>query len=276
MVIGPIFFKKMHGTGNDFILIDNRDGRIEEARGPGLALCLCRRKFGVGADGLILIEDSSRADFKWQFYNADGSRAEMCGNGGRCAARFAVSLGIASSELTFETIAGIMHASVNGSTVRLQLPAAQGIRLDIPVEVRGGQVSLDCLNTGVPHAVCLVPDVKAVPIGEWGRIIRYDPCFQPSGTNVDFVQVLDTHSILIRTYERGVEAETMACGTGAVASAILSSYKGLTKSPVKVKTSGGEILTVYFELYGREARDISLEGEALFVYSGQTEDDLIV
>ena len=273
--MGPIFFKKMHGTGNDFILIDNRDSKIEDSKGPDLAVCLCRRRFGVGADGLILIEDSSRADFKWRFYNADGSEAEMCGNGGRCAARFAVSLGIALSELSFETIAGIMHANVRGSTVKLQFPQAKDLCLDIPLKIENEQIALDCLNTGVPHAICFVPDLESVPMLEWGRSIRYDPCFRPSGTNVDFVQVLDGHDILIRTYERGVEAETMACGTGAVATAILSACRGLTESPVKVKTSGGEILTVYFELDGKEARDIFLEGEALFVYSGQIEDDLI-
>ena len=271
----PISFKKMHGSGNDFIMIDNRDGRIEASKAHDLAVCLCRRRFGVGADGLILIEDSSRADFKWRFYNADGSEAEMCGNGGRCAARFAVSLGIALSELSFETIAGIMHASVKGSTVKLQLPQAEGLCLDMPLKIENKQISLDCLNTGVPHAVCFVPDLESVPILEWGRSIRYDPCFLPSGTNVDFVQVLDRHDILIRTYERGVEAETMACGTGAVATAILSACRGLTESPVRVKTLGGEILTVYFELEKREARAIFLEGKALFVYSGQIEDDLI-
>ncbi|NIA08583.1 MAG: diaminopimelate epimerase [Nitrospiraceae bacterium] len=273
--MGPIFFKKMHGSGNDFILIDNRDGRIGDLEAPDLSLSLCRRRFGVGADGLILIEGSSKADFKWRFYNADGSEAEMCGNGGRCAARFAVSLGIALPELSFETIAGIMHAHVIGSTVKLQLPAAKGLCLDIDLKIEDEQISVDFLNTGVPHAVCFVPELKSIPIKKWGRAIRYNPYFQPSGTNVDFVQVLDRHDILIRTYERGVEAETMACGTGAVATAILSALRGLTQSPVKVKTSGGEILTVYFELNDKEARDIFLEGPALFVYSGQIEEDLI-
>ena len=262
-------FKKMHGSGNDFILIDNRGGKIRDSHGPDLAALLCRRKFGVGADGLILIENSHRADFKWRFFNADGSQAEMCGNGGRCAARFAYMAGIAPRKLSFETEAGIIHADVMGSTVKLQLPQPKDLKLDVPIEIHGETFSLHCLNTGVPHAVYFTPDLESVPIFEWGRLIRFDPCFQPAGTNADFVQISDRHNILIRTYERGVENETMACGTGAVASAILSACKDLAESPVKVKTQGGEVLTAYFHLDGREVRNVFLEGETVLVYSGE-------
>ncbi|OEU54336.1 MAG: diaminopimelate epimerase, partial [Desulfuromonadales bacterium C00003096] len=142
-------------------------------------------------------------------------------------------------------------------------------KLDVPIEIHGETFSLHCLNTGVPHAVYFTPDLESVPIFEWGRPIRFDPCFQPAGTNADFVQISDRHNILIRTYERGVENETMACGTGAVASAILSACKGLTESPVKVKTQGGEDLIVYFHLDGQEVRDVFLEGETVLVYSGE-------
>ena len=263
-----LLFKKMHGSGNDFILIDNREGKIRDSQGPDLAALLCRRKFGVGADGLILIENSHRADFKWHFFNADGSKAEMCGNGGRCAARFACVTGIAPRKLSFETDAGIIHADVKGSTVKLQLPRPKDLKLDVPIEIHSETFSLHCLNTGVPHAVYFTPNLESVPIFEWGRLIRFDPCFQPAGTNADFVQISDRHNILIRTYERGVENETLACGTGAVASAILSACKDLTESPVKVKTQGGEVLTVYFHLDGQEVRDVFLEGETVLVYSG--------
>ncbi|MEA1867348.1 MAG: diaminopimelate epimerase [Thermodesulfobacteriota bacterium] len=264
----PLSFKKMHGSGNDFILIDNRKGNIKDSRGSDLAAFLCRRKLGVGADGLILIENSHRADFKWRFFNADGSKAEMCGNGGRCAARFACVTGIAQRKLSFETEAGIIHADVNGSTVKLQLPQPKDLKLDVPVEIHSETFSLHCLNTGVPHAVYLTPALESVPVFEWGRLIRFDPCFQPAGTNADFVQIFDRHNIQIRTYERGVENETLACGTGAVASAILSACKDLTESPIKVKTQGGEVLIVYFHLDGQEVRDVLLEGETVLVYSG--------
>jgi diaminopimelate epimerase len=252
-------FKKMHGSGNDFILIDNREGNLKNSQWPDLAVRLCRRKLGIGADGLILIENSHTADFKWRFFNADGSKAEMCGNGGRCAARFACLTGIAPRELSFETEAGVIHADVRGSAVKLRLPKLKDLKLDIPVEIYSKILLLHCLNTGV---------------FEWGRLIRFDPCFQPAGTNANFVQVFDRHNILIRTYERGVENETMACGTGAVASAILSACKDLTESPVKVKTRGGEVLTVYFHLDGQEVRDVFLEGETVLVYSGRIERDI--
>ncbi|MFO8240451.1 MAG: diaminopimelate epimerase [Dissulfuribacterales bacterium] len=262
-------FKKMHGSGNDFILIDNREGKIRDSQGPNLAALLCRRKFGVGADGLILIENSDRADFKWHFFNADGSTAEMCGNGGRCAARFAHLSGIAPKKLRFETEAGIIHADVENSIVKLQLTRPKDLKLDVPIKIHDKTFSLNCLNTGVPHAVYLTPDLESIPILEWGRLIRFDPFFQPAGTNVDFVQIFDRQTILIRTYERGVENETLACGTGAVAGAILSACKNMTESPVKVSTRSGEILTVYFRLDGREVRDVFLEGEAVLVYSGK-------
>jgi diaminopimelate epimerase len=267
-------FKKMHGSGNDFILIDNREGRIKNSQWPDLAICLCRRKFGIGADGLILIENSHTADFKWRFFNADGSEAEICGNGGRCAARFACLIGIAPRELSFETEAGVIHANVRGSAVKLQLPKLKDLKLDIPVEIYSKILLLHCLNTGVPHAVYFTQDLESVPIFEWGRLIRFDSCFQPAGTNANFVQVFDRHNILIRTYERGVENETMACGTGAVASAILSACKDLTESPVQVKTRGGEVLIVYFHLDGQEVRDVFLEGETVLVYSGRIERDI--
>jgi diaminopimelate epimerase len=268
-------FKKMHGGGNDFILIDNREGKIKYSQMTNLAKLLCRRKFGIGADGLILIENSHKADFKWHFLNADGSRAEMCGNGGRCAARFANLLGIAAQKLSFETEAGIVHADIKKSTVKLQLPQPKNLQLDVQIDIKGQTFFIQCLHTGVPHAMCLSSDLESVPILEWGPLIRFNSYFLPAGTNVNFVQIYDRHNIIIRTYERGVENETMACGTGAVACAILSAYKNLTDSPVKVKTWGGEILTVYFYLDGQEISDVFLEGEAVLVYSGQIERDII-
>lgn len=270
----PLRFRKMHGSGNDFILIDNRSAQIPSGDGPHLARRLCRRKFNVGADGLILIESSEQAHFRWRFYNADGSEAEMCGNGGRCAARFAFMEGIAPRRLVFETAAGLIHADVNDRTVRLQLPTPTDLQPDVPLDILGKRFFVHFLNTGVPHAVLLPPDLETAPIYELGRAIRRHSFFEPAGTNADFVQILDSHHVALRTYERGVEDETLACGTGAVASAILTAYKGLTKSPVHVQTRGGEILTAYFELKGEEVREVFLEGEAILVYSACLDGDV--
>ena len=268
-----VSFKKMHGSGNDFILMDNRSRLIPPSKGPETARRLCRRKFSVGADGLILIEDSKQAHYRWRFYNADGSEAEMCGNGGRCAARFAVLEGIAPPEHSFETKAGIIKASVDGARVKIQLPGPSNISLDESLELRTEAVTAHHLNTGVPHTCLFVDDVHSVPVFEWGRLIRHHERFRPEGTNADFVQVVSEDELFVRTYERGVEDETMACGTGAVAAALAAGLKGLVKSPVRIRTWGGEVLTVHFTLEEGGIREVFLEGEAVVVYSGLLDGD---
>ncbi|MGC8809598.1 MAG: diaminopimelate epimerase, partial [bacterium] len=222
-----IRFCKMHGCGNDFIIIDNRQKILDGDQIRDLVIKVCRRKISVGADGLILIEPSARAHFRWRFFNADGSEAEMCGNAGRCAARFAVISGIAPASLTFETKAGIIAAEVMGRRVKLQMTKPFGLELDIEVPVDGEKHLLDFLNTGVPHAVKFVSSAASIPVKDLGRKIRFHPRFQPAGTNVNFVQPLDGHQLQVRTYERGVEDETLACGTGAIASALIAAYRGL-------------------------------------------------
>ncbi|MDA8162276.1 MAG: diaminopimelate epimerase [Desulfobacteraceae bacterium] len=270
----PISFKKMHGSGNDFILIDNRSGIIRPEDGPCLAKRLSRRRFSVGADGLILVENSVTADFKWRFFNADGSEAEMCGNGGRCAARFATIIGAAPAKLNFETKAGIIHAEVNKQLVKLELPGPIGMLFDIPIEVNGLKMQVHFINTGVPHAVILADDIERIDVKQIGRSIRFHERFRPQGTNVDFVEV-EGADVIVRTYERGVEDETLACGTGSVASAIIAAAKaGVAKRPVTVKTRGGESLNIYFDLCGQEASNIFLEGEAALVYSGVIDGDV--
>ncbi len=267
----PIHFKKMHGSGNDFILVDNRDYHVKPGEASKVAVRLCKRHFGIGADGLILIENSKTADFKWRFFNADGSHASMCGNGGRCAARFAVLEGICGPDMKFETGAGIIKAMVRDSSVKLQLTPPRDLKLDMDINVQGIKKTVHFVDTGVPHAVLFPEDIETEPVFETGRLIRYHRAFSPDGTNVDFVKVTGPSSILIRTYERGVEDETYACGTGAVASAIISFLKGLISPPVDVTTWGGERLKVYFN--EQEAPDISevyLEGSAILVYSGIT------
>ena len=262
-------FMKMSGSGNDFILIDHRKPFLDESRMKELIQKVCRRRVSVGADGLILIEHSNKADFKWRFYNSDGGEAEMCGNGGRCAARFAYLKGIAGPSLTFETVVGILSAQVNGMKVKLELTKPYGLKLDETILIEGKKQTFSSINTGVPHAVILLEDARGVDVVKTGRAIRFHPHFSPAGTNANFVQVENLSRLSVRTYERGVEDETLACGTGAVASALIAAFKGLVKSPVSIKTSGGEILTVYFEIEGGEVKRVFFEGDVHIIYEAE-------
>ena len=281
----PIPFTKMSGTGNDFIVIDHRQPFIAEGLQSEFARRICRRRFSAGADGLILIENSDTADFQWQFYNGDGSRAEMCGNGARCAARFAYVNKIAPATMRFQTTAGEIEAQIldqSGETVKIRLTAPEDLRLQIPLAIGGSEQVLHFINTGVPHTVLLVGDASAVPVADWGRTIRFHELFQPAGTNANFVQVHDSGSIKVRTYERGVEDETMACGTGAVASALITALLDRAKPPVSVITSGGEQLTIHFSVTGESGNrqlDLSagifLEGPAHVIYEGQLNADAL-
>ena len=269
-----LIFLKMSGSGNDFIVIDNRDGRLDiEPR--TLAERICRRRMSVGADGLILVEPSLQADFRMRILNADGSEAEMCGNGARCVARFAEMLGIAGPHMAFETLAGIIRAQVDGSRVKLQTSRPQEIRLHQSIEVDGAMHQIHSINTGVPHAVLFCSDLEAVPVRTLGRKIRFHPAFQPAGTNVDFATLLDERTLLIRTYERGVEDETLACGTGTVAAALVAAALGMVSSPVEVRVRSGETLTVSFTGNGPEFHEVVFEGEVRLVYQGELMADAL-
>ncbi len=281
----PIPFAKLSGTGNDFIIIDHREPFIPEADQSEFARLVCRRRFSVGADGLILIENSETADFSWQFYNGDGSRAEMCGNGARCAARFAYEKNIAPAAMQFETTAGKIEAFVlngSGESIKIRLTAPEDLRLNIPLPIGRMDQTLHFINTGVPHTVILVNDAGMVPVADWGREIRYHERFQPAGTNANFTQVLPGDTLMVRTYERGVEGETMACGTGAVASALVVGLLEQANPPVTVITSGGEQLTIHFSIIG-EGSDrhldldagIFLEGPAHSIYEGEMGPDAL-
>jgi diaminopimelate epimerase len=264
-----ILFYKMSGSGNDFIVIDNRQKVLDADRLGDFVRRVCTRKMSAGADGLILIEPSSRVNFRWRFFNSDGSEAEMCGNGGRCAARFAVLKGIAPPKLSFETLAGIIEAEVSGKQVKLQMVRPTGLKLNLGVPIEGQTHQLHFINTGVPHAIKLVDDAAAVEVKDLGRKIRFHLQFQPAGTNANFVQVVDRGHIKARTYERGVEDETLACGTGAVASALIAARTGLVDSPVEVQTTGGEILKIYFQPEGDGFDRVFLEGDTRVVYEGE-------
>jgi diaminopimelate epimerase len=253
-----IQFMKMSGSGNDFILVDHRKPLLDVKRMKKFAQKVCRRRVSVGADGIIFIERSKQADFKWRFFNADGSEAEMCGNGGRCAARFAYLKGIAGSSLTFETLAGILSAHVNGRRVKLEMTKPYGLKLDEKISIKGKRARISSIDTGVPHAVLFLKSLEDVDVVRMGRSIRYN-----------FVKVESSSRLSVRTYERGVEDETLACGTGAVASALIAAFKGLVKSPVSIKTSGGEILTVHFEIEGRRVKKVFFEGDVHIIYEAE-------
>lgn len=275
-------FVKMTGSGNDFILVDNRNGLISLTDGPTFAQKICRRKLSVGADGLILIENDPDVDFAWRFYNSDGSEAEMCGNGARCAARFAVLKDIVPGHsMTFRTLAGFIKAEVFGKRVKVQIPAIHDFTPSIPLTMEDGVVvTVHFVNTGVPHVAWILDsedDLENMDVLRYGRLIRFHERFSPAGTNVNFLWVKDRNTLRIRTYERGVEDETLACGTGSIASATITAALGFMDPPIFVITRGGEVLTVYFEYRDGAFSNVFLEGPALVVYEGLAwEETLLV
>ncbi|MGB7921419.1 MAG: diaminopimelate epimerase [Desulfobacterales bacterium] len=262
-------FVKMSGSGNDFILIDNRRQIVEDSQLTRFIVNVCRRKLSAGADGLILIEPSTAADFKWRFYNSDASRAEMCGNGARCAARFAFVNGIAGPELTFETDVGIISASIVADRAKVRMTDPSEVRSNLVLDLVAGSRQMAAVNTGVPHVVLEVPDLETTDVCGIGREIRYHRTFAPAGTNVNFMTPLADDTIAVRTYERGVEDETLACGTGSIAAALVAAARHGTGSPIRVKTRGGTLLTIHFERRDGRFQDVYLEGDARIIYSGE-------
>jgi len=265
-----IVFSKMSGHGNDFIVIGGRPGG-GDADWSGRAREWCRRRLSIGADGLLVIEPGTVADFRLRIFNADGSEPEMCGNGARCAAAFAARAGIAPSEMVMETMAGPVGASVQGDAVAIQLTNPSSVQDEGIIDIDGNPLPFYFINSGVPHTVLFregIDDIPADEVAQVGRTVRIHPAFAPEGTNVDFVEVLEPGRIRVRTYERGVEAETLACGTGAVASAIISSrFKEAGAPPIQVEMPGG-VLTVDFKERGGAFEDVWLKGKVVFVYEG--------
>ncbi|MCK4235954.1 MAG: diaminopimelate epimerase [Candidatus Krumholzibacteria bacterium] len=260
-------FLKMHGAGNDFIVIEDLDGNFKPA--PGFVSSLCTLHRGIGADGLILVRRSDQADFKMIYFNSDGSEADMCGNGARCAALFAFENDIAGRSMVFETASGQVKAKVQDGWIRINIGELYDLKLGIELKKSG--VIAHFAISGVPHAVILVDEVRGYPCDDFlamARSVRHDPAFAPAGTNVDLVSISSRNELVYRTYERGVEAETMACGTGAVAAAVVTSHMNLTDSPVNCETSGGDFLEVEFDRVPGGARNCSLKGTAVFVFKG--------
>jgi diaminopimelate epimerase len=265
-----INFSKLTAAGNDFVLIDNRNNIIAKESYHNLAKKLCDRKYSIGADGLILLENSQDKDFKMKYLNADGSCACMCGNGGRSVAKFAYDLGIVDSKMVFETDAGIVKAEIlTQDRVKLDLYNPKDLRQNIKLQIEDKNFDADFINTGVPHIVIFVDDLKSLDVFKYGRLIRYSKVFEPEGTNVNFVQLLYGNKLFVRTYERGVEDETLACGTGITASGIVSVLKGFTKSPVDIVSQGGDRLSVSFSIdLNMQVSNVVLEGSAVISFKG--------
>jgi diaminopimelate epimerase len=262
----PLAFSKMSGAGNDFVVVDNRAARVADA--SDLTRRICTRRLSVGADGLILIEASARATFRMRYYNADGGLADFCANGTRCAARFAFMNVIAPRRMTIETDAGVVGAEVGDrGEVTLSLPSPQAFRRERPLEIGGKIIRGSSVMVGVPHyVVFLRDDLWSQDIDPVGSAIRNHRDLQPHGANANFVVVRDWHSIEVRTYERGVEGETLACGSGVVASVTAAALFGRVKSPVSVLTRSGITLEVSFDLAGESIEIVRLKGDARLVY----------
>ena len=277
-------FTKMEGSGNDFIVFESHQSSVIPSAGgsafggsrQSFIKKVCDRKFGVGADGVLLLEVSKKADTRMRIFNADGSEAEMCGNGARCVALY-YSKSSGLKNISIETKAGLLEACVSGDSVRLKMTDPADLKLGLKVNVNGKEYEVDYINTGVPHTVTEVCDLKKIPVNEIGRSIRHHQDFAPAGTNVDFVKVKDAEHISVRTYERGVEDETLACGTGSVACAIIVSLnhasqtqKGkISSHKVFVATKSRETLCVYFRLSKYKVTDVWLEGKARIVFKGE-------
>lgn len=277
--MNKIQFTKLVATGNDFVLVDYTRKSAGTASLRKLAQRMCHRTSGIGADGLLIVERSEKADARMRIFNPDGSEAEMCGNGARCftlwLSRFR---GPSKKAYTFQTEAGLISGSVADkelcSAVRIKMSDPVDQRLNIPLEVLGRKITVQYINTGVPHVVVFVEGLDDIAVRVIGKAIRFHSSFAPKGTNVDFVQIIGNRAIAVRTYERGVEDETLACGTGSVAAALVSMLKGgcgpLTDTnSVKVRTKSGEILKVYFQYNNGTINTVWLEGRTRIVYKGE-------
>jgi diaminopimelate epimerase len=271
-----IKFTKMVASGNDFVILESHQVRAQASpkgtKPQGyhiLAKKICDRKFGVGADGLLILEKSQSADVRMRIFNADGSEAEMCGNGARCVAIFSSHAAGGTSHVNIETKAGVIKSEVKDNNVKIKLTDPKNIKLDIPIKVNNRNLKANFIDTGVPHAVVFVEGLDEIHVDEIGRAVRYHKKFAPRGTNVNFVEVLSDNLIAIRTYERGVEDETLACGTGSVASSLIFALKTATGNKIKVQTKSKEFLAVYFKKQNGRFFDVWLEGKAGIVHKGE-------
>lgn len=263
-------FTKMNGAGNDFVMIDNRAGDVHLS--PQQIAKICDRHRGVGADGILLIESAANgADFRMRYYNSDGGEAEMCGNGARCFARFVEREAGTQKKVTFETPAGVIGAQLQGEQVQLTMSEPRDARFDFEISAGDRKWRAHFINSGVPHVVVPVSKIESVDVKGKGAAIRHHAMFAPSGVNVNFLEKRGAKEIAIRTYERGVENETLACGTGVVASALIFAATEKMDGPIAVLVRGGSKLSVDFRRDGTRFRDVTLTGPAEFVFEGTIE-----
>jgi diaminopimelate epimerase len=262
-------FHKMHGAANDFVLVDDRAQTFPAGDRAWLAATAARRT-GVGCEGIILIQPSSSADFRMRFFNPDGGEAEMCGNGARCVALLAHELGAAPRSMTIETAAGELRAEVlGGGQVRLRMTEPKDWRLGRALEAAGERLAYGFVNTGVPHAVVEVADLEAVDVARLGAAVRRHADFAPAGANANFIRVTGPDTIAVRTFERGVEAETLACGTGMVAAALVAARLGRVRLPATLVPRSGDRLAVDAEGSGERLHHVTLTGPAVHVFRGE-------
>lgn len=273
-------FYKMSGSGNDFILIDNRRRPLKGINLKPFIKQVCRHHTSVGGDGLIILEPSQSrlTHFRFRLFNSDGGEAELSGNGGRCAARLAYLIGMAPKQMVFESLAGLVNAEVNEkkkghAIVKIEMPIPKNLELKIKIPVKGRTLLGHHVNTGVPHTVLFMKNLDNLDVAALGKMIRYHPLFQPAGTNVDFAMLKTPRQALMRSYERGVEEETLACGTGAVAVSLVASVLGLGRSPMTIRQGSGMPLRVTHQRNGKAFSQVFLEGDAQLIVTGEIQEE---
>jgi diaminopimelate epimerase len=263
-------FSKYVGCGNDFILFDNREG-LFPASDRSLLKKLCHRQWGIGADGLILLEHSLKADFRMRIFNADGSEAEMCGNGMRCLAQFLNEKGYQQSSYKIETMQRLLTVEQTIDGISVQMGNPTNMSWNIPLKIEDQECVIHFLNTGVPHTILFVENSGKIDLKKWGPLVRFHPLFAPEGTNFNLVELKSPNEILLRTYERGVEDETLACGTGATAAALATAFCYQRSGPLLVHTRSEETLTIGFQLKDGLFSHVSMTGPAHCTFRGEIE-----
>lgn len=263
-------FSKFQGAGNDFILVDDRSN-VFPCSPAKVVRTLCHRRFGIGADGLILLQSSAKADFRMRIFNSDGNEPSMCGNGIRCLLQFIRSLGFREDAYRIETMHSVLLCRFIGERISVAMGKPQVLHWGIKVPLCGGEETMYVVHTGVPHAVLFVEDLENAEVFKKGKEIRHHPAFAPEGVNVNFAKLGDSGNVLIRTYERGVEDETLACGTGAAASAVAAMELYALGCPIRVKTASGDEIEVNITESVSGGKEIEILGKATFVYEGQIE-----
>ena len=269
--MNKIPFMKLSGAGNDFVIINNLNRVVDstDSEFMNFVMKVCQRRMSVGADGVLLVEPTEDVDFRMRYFNADGGEVETCGNGARCISKFAYLNGIVSEQMRFLTNAGVYEAEVVGENVKVRMSDPTDIRINVPLRLEDSVHNVGFANSGVPHVVFFVDNLEATDVFDLGQQTRYHNDFKPAGTNANFIRIHSQELIEIRTYERGVENETLACGTGSIASAIVSATLGKVKSPVSVKTASGVVLKIHFDLENDEAKNVYLEGDARVIFAGE-------